>query len=219
MLAIIGAVILVLTYFVKDMLKEKAKDVSASVESGEALYRTESGQSTLSIQMLQIQQQFTAMKQAAAEQAKDGERDYSAVIGDDLRRAPQVRAHLNSSVSSLERFIDRLPDATHLRQQLEQLKPNIEKANQQADEAVKPSPKHDWNRLAEVKIAMSICLVQQIPVLLLGDAALTRARMARESAERISEIASWVGYVLYTLGVALALYGILSGIKSLGVGG
>jgi hypothetical protein len=45
MLVIIGAVILVLTYFVKDMLKEKAKDVSASVESGEALYRTESGQS------------------------------------------------------------------------------------------------------------------------------------------------------------------------------
>jgi hypothetical protein len=189
------------------------------VESGEALYRTESGQSTLSVQMFQIQQQFTTMKQAAANQAEESERDYSAVIADDLRRAPQIRAHLNSIVSSLERFIDKLPDARNLRQQLEQLKPNIVKANQQLDEAVKPSPKHDWTRLAEVKIAMSICLLQQIPVLLLGDATLTRARTARESAERISEVTSWVGYVLYTLGIALALYGTLSGIKGLGGGG
>jgi hypothetical protein len=169
--------------------------------------------------MLQIQQQFTAMKQAAANQAEDSERDYSAVIADDLLQARQVTAALNSSVSSLERFIDALPSGReNLRQQLEQLKPSIEKANQQVEEALKPSPKHDWTRSAEVKLAIAGALIQEIPVAVVGDAALTRARTAKASAERISEVASWVAYVLYTLSVALALYGTLTGMKGLGGG-
>jgi hypothetical protein len=102
-----------------------------------------------------------------------------------------------------------------LRQQLEQLKSDVEKANQQVDEAVKPSLKHDWTRLAEVKIAIVSALLQKIPVAVVGDAALTRARAVRESAERISRVASWTGYILYTLGVALTLYAALSGIKGL----
>jgi ABC-type multidrug transport system fused ATPase/permease subunit len=212
-LAIISAVIFVLTFFVQEVLKERAKDVSASVESGEALYRTELGQFALSIQTLQVQQKIDSLRQDLATRPDDvGQRDYSAEIADSLRLAQQVRADLNMSVDSVSRFVDKLPSGADLRQQLNQLKPGIEKANQQVDEVLKPSPKNDWVRLVGVKLATLISAVQVIFVAMVGDAALTRARAAREYAERTYRRSVWAGYFLYTLGVGLGLYAALSGV-------
>jgi len=106
----------------------------------------------------------------------------------------------------------------NLRQQLEQFKPNVEKANKQVEEVLKPSPKHDWTRAAEVKIAILGVLTQEIPVAVFGDAALTAARAVKESAEKVNRVASWVGYFLYVLGVALGVYAALHGIKGVGGG-
>jgi hypothetical protein len=211
-LAIISAVILVLTFSVQEILKERAKDVSSSLDSGEALYRTELGQSTVAFQELQVQLQIAALRQDLTTQPEDvRQRDYSVSIAQDLIVARQLRADLDSSVDSVSRFIDKLPSASDLRQQLQQLKPGIDKANQQVDEVLKPSPKNDWLRSLGVKLAIVTEAVQVIFVTMVGDAALTRARATKDFADRIYRFSVSVGYLLYTLGVALGLYATLSG--------
>jgi hypothetical protein len=220
LLAIISALILVLTYFVKDMFKERARDVAASAASAENLYRTESGQSTLSLQLMQIGQQISVLRQVNEPQVVGEERDYSDTIRLDSLRARQMSADLKSEVASLSRLIDGLPsdEAKEFKRRLEQLKPDIEKADQQVEEALKPSAKQDWTRLAQVKIGVVVPLLARLPVLILGDAVLTSIQRTRESAERLYRFSQWASYVLYAIGVALGLYAALSRIKGLGAG-
>src|SRR5882762_2895200 len=172
-LAIVSAVILLLTFTVREMLKEWAKDVTASAQAGEDIFRTETGQSTLSLQMLQLNQQLSAMKRESTREAVE-EQDYSDVIKNDLIMIQQVSAGLNVDVDSVSRLLEKLPfGAAYLRQELDQLKPNIEKAHQQVTEVLKPSLKHDLSRMLELKLTMITVLAQQLPVIVIGDQALT----------------------------------------------
>ena len=220
MLVIISALILVLTYFVKEMLKERLKDVASSAESAENLFRIEGGQSSLSLQIGQVHQQISALQQANAQQSAGGERDHSDTIRIDSLRARQMLADLKIAVDSVSRLIDALPSvgAKEFRHRLDRLKPDIEKADEQVTETLKPSPKHDWTRLAQVKLALAATLLAQLPVLMLGDAVLTSIQRTREASERLYRFAQWVSYFLYTIGVALGLYAALSGIKGLNGG-
>jgi hypothetical protein len=219
MLAILSALILVLTYFVKDMLKERAKDVAASAESAETLYRTELGQSSLATQVMQMRQQITAIQQEAAPEGQDGQRDYKDVINADSALARQILGDLNITTDSVSRLIGKLPsDAEDLRQQLDALRPSIEQANWKVTETLKPSPKHDWTRAVEVKMAFISSAIAEVPVLVVGDAALTRVRQAKESADKLYRFSQWASYVLYTIGVSIGLYAALSGIKGLSGG-
>jgi hypothetical protein len=215
-LAIASALILILTYSVKDVLKERAKEASASVESGESLYLTQIGQSGLSAQMLQAQLQMSELKAELATQPGDAsQRDYSAVIADDLLVVQQVHAELKSDVENLSRFIDKLPSSEDLRKALDQLRPRIKKADQQVDDYTRPSTKNDLIRSVGVKLAIVTDGIQIILVAFVGDAALTRARSAKDSADKMYRLSVWLGYVLYSLGVALGLYAALSGMKGL----
>src|ERR1035437_2527285 len=213
-LAIASALILILTYSVKDVLKERAKEASASVESGESLYLTQIGQSGLSAQMLQAQLQMSELKAELATQPGDAsQRDYSAVIADDLLVVQQVHAELKSDVENLSRFIDKLPSSEDLRKALDQLRPGIKKADQQVDDYTRPSTKNDLIRSVGVKLAIVTDGIQIILVAFVGDAALTRARSAKDSADKMYRLSVWLRYVLYSLGVALGLYPALSGMK------
>src|SRR5580692_5927628 len=187
------------------MFKERARDVAASAASAENLYRTESGQSTLSLQLMQIGQQITVLRQVSEPQVAGEERDYSDTIRLDSLRARQMLADLKSDVASLSRLIDGLPsdEAKEFKRRLEQLKPDIEKADQQVEEALKPSAKQDWTRLAQVKIGVVVPLLARLHVLILGDAVLTSIQQTRESAERLYRFSQWASYVLYAIGVAL----------------
>jgi hypothetical protein len=129
-------------------------------------------------------------------------------------------ADLKIAVDSVSRLIDALPSvgAKEFRHRLDRLKPDIEKADEQVTETLKPSPKHDWTRLAQVKLALVATLLAELPVLVLGDAVLTSIQRTREASERLYRFAQWVSYFLYTIGVALGLYAALSGIKGLNGG-
>jgi hypothetical protein len=214
--AIAGAAILIVTYSVKDVLKERTKDTSASVESGESLYLTQIGQSGVSAQMLQAQLQMSELKAELATPPDDGlQRDYSVVIADDLLIVGQVRAELDGEVENLSRFIDKLPASADLRKALEQLKPGIKKANQQVDDYIRPSMKNDVVRSVGVKLAIVTEVIQIILVAVVGDAALTRARSAKDSADKMYRLSVWSGFVTYALGVALGLYAGVSGMKGI----
>lgn len=217
MLAVISALILVLTYFMKDIVKERAKDATSSADSAENLYRTEGGQSRLSLQIMQMQQQISALQQANAQQSTGAARDYSDAIRSDSVLAQQMLADFKIAADSVSRLIDAVPsvEAKEFRHRLDQLKPSIEMADQQVTETLKPSSKHDWTRLFQVKLALVDAAIAELPILVLGDSVMTSIQRTRDAYGRLYRFTQWASYFLYTVGVALGLYAALSGMKGL----
>jgi len=213
-LAVASALILLLTFIFKEVLKEHLKELQDSLQSAEALNRTETGQSALSVENLTLQQEIEELRQGAKDGLKADQRDYSEMIGRDILTGQQMRAHLGASFDSVSRLVDKLPSgAGDLRQQRDELRTEVDGVDKGAADTLKPSSRRDLSRAVEVKVTIARLTGEEIPVALLGDLALTRARSVQEAAERLYRICGWASYVLYVTGVALALYATLSGLK------
>jgi hypothetical protein len=211
-LGIASAVLVLLTFTVREMLKEWAKDAADSAEAAENIYRTELGQSTISTQILQVQQELNNARLDDLKAA--GTEDFTAVVNKDLQLLQQVSSDLNANVDRVSRLLEKVPfyGADDLRKALEGYKPTIEKFNKETVvPTLKPSPKNDVARVIIVKIVLVSTLFEELPVIVIGDRALTRVRWTAEIAERIYQISRWVGYGLFILGVVLGLYALFSG--------
>jgi hypothetical protein len=206
-LAAASAVTLLLTFVVKEVLIENLKGRHASLASAEAQYRYELGQSAISVQILNTRQQIENLRLQMAEARDDPRRDYSSLIQQDTLEGWQVEAELDASLDSVSRLIDRLPPgARDLRNFRAQVHGQVEAADQQVKEMLKPKPQHDVGRFMEVKLVTVMILVQELLVLFLGDQALTRARKVLNTEETLMRLCTTVFYVLGFLTAGLGIY-------------
>lgn len=205
-LVIVSAVLAIVSYGLKELAKERVKDLGDGVQSAESQYLTEQRQSIVSLRLWQdeLNQQIREIREAQAVHPDKQTVDYTDVIRTNLTQLQSIFGDLDMDYGSVSRLLDSLPrHGGALRKQLEQLRPGIDEIKQRVDETAKPSPKHDWTRLVEIKLMIARVAITETPVLLVGDAALTGAHKTREAAERLYHLLQWVCYGLFTMGVAL----------------
>jgi hypothetical protein len=212
-LAIIMACLLGLSYFFKEVAKDKLKDLQDSLQSADALFRTESGQSVISLQMITNQQQIELLELRREVAKIDLDRDCSDVIPQALAEAAQVRSHVDMDFDSASRLIDKLPNAGGLLQLRETIRLDIQKMHQTTEGMFKPSDKHDGRRYVEIKLGMILELLQGLPVAILGDAALTNARKVQDAVQELYVFCSRAIYVLFAIEFCLGLYMTIVGFK------
>jgi len=219
-LPIAAVLIAGLTYGVKEILRANLQELHDSLARAESQFRIEGGQSAISVQILRAQQQVETLKlQDEAAQGKiDPHRDFSALIAQDTGAAQQTLGQLNGNFDSASRLIDAMPSAAKDLRTLtlrEQTRASVDKVNEQVKELLKPSPEHDVvYRFARVKMALMIALVEEVAVLVLGDAAVTAARRIQDATEYWIRACSGAIYVLLFLGGALTLYAAITGKKT-----
>jgi len=214
-LAIATAIILLLIFVVKEILKDNLQELHDSLVSAETQFRNESGQSAISMQILTVQMQIQNLKLEAEKGRTDPQHDYSALIAQDIIAAQQFQANLNADFDSASRLINKLPaGARDLRQQRDQVHTKIEGMNQQVNDTLKPNPKHDVWRLIDVKLAIVMTILEELPVVVLGDTALTAAQQVQGAAEALIRICTRALYVLGLLFLGLGLYATIAGLKT-----
>jgi len=216
-LAIASAVILLLTFILREILKDNLKELHDSLARAESEFRNESGQAVISLQILTGQEQAELLRIQAEKQAGKIRRtqDFSDLIAQDTNLAQQALADVNNDFDSTSRLIDAFPARTKdLRNLREHVRGQLEKMNAQVRETLKPTPEHDLSRFVAVKVAMISALLEGIPVAILGDAALTAARRLQEASEYLISICSRAIYFLGVLGLLFGVYAAIAGIKS-----
>src|ERR1035438_10447013 len=117
-LTVASLVIMLLTYIVKEMLKDKLQEFHDSLVTAEAQYRTELDESTVSMQIINLQQEIELAKVEAG--GKDPHRDLSAQIPHDILGAQQAKAHLDASFDSVSHLIDKFPSSSLLKNSIYQ---------------------------------------------------------------------------------------------------
>jgi hypothetical protein len=122
--------------------------------------------------------------------------------------------NLNGNFETVSRLIDKLPTgAKDLRQMREVVRKSIVDADSSAKKVLAIKPVDDESRFVLVQEALVIALAQEIAVILLGDAALTRAHQVLEATERLMRICTRAIWVFGILGALLGIYSAFTGIK------
>lgn len=217
-LTIIGAVVLLLTYTLKEVVKEKTKEQADLLRSADAVYRSELSFSTLSMQSFVFRQidELSMIEQIKKDHV-DEKQDYSKIIRNDEVVGQQLLGDLNSAFDSVSHYIDQLPSgAVDLRQALELQRPNISKVNADVSKVLAPATTHDWIRAVQVKLAIVATGTTEIPVAVLGDRVMTRSQQVQEACDKIYRFSGWASYCLYAAGLLLTLYANLSGNENMG---
>ncbi len=213
-LAVASALLLLLIFFVKEILRDNLKDLHDSIASAESQFRTEEGQSMISLQILVAQEQAELDRLKSSPDRNGPHRDFSSLIVEDTAQAKQAEADLNANFDSVSRLIDKLPSgASDLRQVRDQARQNIDTTDQRITNALKPEADDDSYRFVKAKMALMFALTDEIGVTMLGDAALTRAQRAEAALETLIRVCSRILYVLTLTLLGLGVYASLTGRK------
>jgi hypothetical protein len=217
-LAVVGIVVVFCTFLFGKVFTDALKGSVDSLADDAAGYRRELGTSTVSTQIANLQLEISAASEKGALAEPSNEKNYSPMILEDLSALEQRRSQLNVDMDDMSRLLDALPaGAVDLRDLRERVKVFVDKANRDVDELKKPGQTDDWKRAFKVKLEIIPVMVAELGVVVVGDAVLTRVEQVHAAREKIYHFCLWTGYLLYTLGIILAIYGVLSGF-SVGVG-
>jgi hypothetical protein len=216
-LAMASLIIGALTLAVREGLKERLKDIHDSAAKAEAQYRTESGQTVISLQLLIGQEQAELQRIQDRKAAGKQSNDFSMLIAQDITRAQQALSAVDVDFDSASRLIDALP-SRDLRKLRDDVRASMDKMNAQVTETLKPSPEHDLIRFINVKLAMVSALLQGIPIALLSDQALTVAHRVEEATEKGVQFCNWLLGSFALIILVLGMYAVNTGVHSDGGG-
>jgi|HubBroStandDraft_6_1064221.scaffolds.fasta_scaffold01770_7 hypothetical protein len=212
-LAVTTVLILLATFVVKEILKEQLKDLRDSIVSAQNQFSSQLDQSAISVQILTTRQQLETAEIKAAR--SDPHHDYALEILQATTEARQVQAQMRADFEGVSKLVDAIPGRTEqLRQLRDQLRTSVEKADQTVNTMLDAKPKDDIDRWVGAKLAMVMALVQELPIIILGDVAQKSAQLMKETIETLIKFCNWLIYVLGILGFILGLYAAINGFQS-----
>jgi uncharacterized phage infection (PIP) family protein YhgE len=140
--AVASVLLIISSYVVREILKENLKELHDSLASAESQFRSELDQSTISLQIMNVQQQIENSRLQTG--GKDLHRDFCSLITQDIPQARQARGHLDASLDGVSRLIDKFPSGvSDLRKLLDQMRQEVEKIDQRVEDMLKPRPNSD----------------------------------------------------------------------------
>jgi len=213
-LAVVGILIVALTYVCRDILAGELKDEADSLHAAQSKAETQSDRSLLSTQFLVLQQQLAAL--TAKANIPPASKDYSAIILQDTALARQTRSTLDADFDGLSKLVDKLSWADvngNLRELRDQVRAQVVKTDKDVDEALTPSSDNDLPRALRVKVAVLEPLATEISVVVFEGATMKAADHVQDGLEKIRIFLVRLSYVFYAIGIGLAVYAAVSGGK------
>jgi hypothetical protein len=215
-LAILSAVLALVSYVSKDILADHVKGLHDSIEKAEANFDKESSQSDLYLQTLAIQHELEAIKLQNDPNIKSPKKDFSYYISLAVSQVRGVESHIDLQFENLAHLVGTLPDIqskTQLRHMMDEAKPKIEQAKKNTEDALKVTSDHDQFRYIQIRIAEVLELLQGIQVALISDLALTEARRIEGVYEARTKLCTWLTYALGLSSLVLGLFAASRGLK------
>lgn len=206
-LAVAVAVIALVTVVVKEIVADSVKNLRESIATAETQFSNSSDQSNISLEIFNLQQQAEALTAKSVASAPAAKKDFGPLILQARAEMAQVKAGLNADFDSASKLIEKLPPgATALRDQLPQVKTIIDESDSTAQTILKADTANDAGQYADIKLAMIMYLTAELPVILVGDEALTYAKRIEASADTVLRLCNRIFYFLVALGACLAVY-------------
>jgi hypothetical protein len=217
LLTITGALIIFVTFMVKEAIRDYVRDLRDSLESAENIYTLEQQignvemYSTLSNEVTMV----TSVKQTLAETPAPSKAEYPTEITRTLMIIHERDAALQGEGQRMARLVDRMPisktQLTDTMTKLTAMLSDLNKTVETKTKEIKGKPQ-DGNTLALAQGNLAFLLVMEADIFLLGSVILEAARKEEEALETAYNRYTVASIFLFAIGWGVGLYGALSGI-------
>jgi len=220
-LTILSAAIVGASFLFREILRDKLKDLKDRIGEAEKRFSDEANNEGIQAQIESMKMDAaTANSKAAVAKARRTE-NYSQFILQDRLSVASRRGHLKGMEEAVLRLLNALPKPSR-EKNIQLFAPYRAKVKQAIDEALETekasSERKDWGQTALLKTHIMKLAFVEIELALFASGALEVAKTAREAAEHLYRICNRIWYLLAALGLGLAVYANLAGIKGL-IGG
>lgn len=211
-LAVIGVAIGIGSYFGKESI-DAVERTKSSLENELASYHSSLTAQTTQLQLLDSKQQLERLMQQNSAKNKT-EADYSAMIMSDTASTYQAQAMVQVDIDSVSSLIEAIPfGSKKLRDQLNEISAKISENDRKAKDTLKPSSEKNWLRAVQIKLALVMTIINELPVAILGDTVITRAKRQAEILGWLISFGRWIVRILFVAAAFLTVYGLFKGIK------
>jgi hypothetical protein len=214
-LGVVGVSITVSSYICKELI-DSLERTKSGIQNELATNRQTSIQQSTQMQIVSSRQQLEALqRENSPKRRKKAENiDHSGLITRDIANLGHAQSLVRIEVENVSRLLDKLVfGSANFRKKFEQLKAEIDVTAQRTKEVLKPSPKHDWTRAVEIKLAFLSTIVSVLPLTVFADSVITSAKKQVEILERLVSVGRWIVRILFFGGIGLAAYAGYKGIK------
>jgi predicted component of viral defense system (DUF524 family) len=211
---IIGALVVFITFVVKDAVRENLKDLVDSINSAEDAYRNSTESARISKEVVDVELQVEEFKRASD---PTGPVTLTAVVA-----GKDVAATTESLLRNLENLNEHLPTRKDLQPSLSEHKKNLASLVEQLqsiDSSLHGTGEAPTTLIQLRSIESAIWREYWLYILPTGEKLLAQAESIKERRERNYKICTIVSYVLYVLGWTLAFVGHLAGLEVPGADG
>jgi len=215
--AVIGFLIVLLTFIVKEVYREKLKELRDSIAEAQQIEEAAERDDNVLLDQVQLNIRFRQLSNQVA-----GARIGGAIPGGDLQSAVadtgQVLTNADQRFNSISDMLDKLPGHTDtLKVKRDELKKKLTDLKLDVNDNIsKGLYAKDKGPIAQVLVltAMIQALVFDIDLVPLQTAVVSSAKKMKVAFEKIYDRYTYTYWALYLIGWGLGLTGLIYGIKS-----
>jgi hypothetical protein len=214
-LTLLGALIVFITFVVKDGLRERLKDLVSSIESAQNVFAIRNDTAITSTWLQRLQEQVDWVAEKIKLRGTSYAGDVVEQTHSSLEITNEVHESLAVSLGNISSLMEKVPGQRDNEARYEDLNKELTNLREQ----------HDV--LAQLFVRQPMDIVWKIAPLLndtqkasdetraLAKDVLATASEARKKREKMMNFVTWLSYVLYTLGWGLGFAGRLYGVNDL----
>jgi len=220
---LVGALVVFLTYVVKEIFRERLKNISESLTSTENIYTIHQDTDVLWEKLMSLESQLAALGSQGGRADPASSANIAKLIQRNAKTLSERVSNASIMFDQTSRLLDKLPSRQrHLRSERDRLAIELEdmkKAVKATETAVghtatgagSADPLKTLTELAQQSLPIVQAGLVQIKIAVLSDQVLETARSARKGAETLYTYCTWASYLLYAIGFTLALLAQLRG--------
>jgi hypothetical protein len=215
MLGFVGALIVFVTFMVKDGLREELKDLVSSIDSAEDVFAIRNDSSTTAMWLQRLQEQVDWV----AEKTKLKGTSYSGDMVERTHSSLEITREQHESIAmafeNIRRLIEKLHGRKKEEEQLAALEKRLEAAREEHDVLALKFGREPMSVLWAIAPLLNETEAISEDTRQLAKDLLGAAATERKHRETVYGVSTWASYLLYTLGWSLGLAGRIFGISDL----
>jgi uncharacterized protein (DUF849 family) len=212
-LMIAGAVLILLTYTVKEVFREELKGFSDSIAAAQLAEDTGDTQQIISERQMAMSLQLRHMQEALVA-PNANEVVSKAELQMDIADLSQAYADLAGTVDRVNNLLDKFPRWVRGREQAQkEMKASLDKAHEVMIDTITKNQvaKPDIKNHLMVLMGLLQVEIEALQVAGWQDSVTKHAKKLRDVADKLAEFCTWAAFALVAIGVILALIGKLHG--------
>jgi hypothetical protein len=214
-----GAVVVLVTFLIKEVLRDWLKGLSESIAAAQNVESQEEDRTMLLVQQERLsiaQGQLAALANPQQKAAAVSKINLQTEIGTLQQLCAQAAADVANTSALLDKLPQRGEGARYLRAERDHVQQDLQKLQKETKNTVTnlvPMMGTTWESHVSVLIEIIGVNVFELEVVVWDTDVASAAKRTKEAADRLYELCTWMFYFFYIVGVGLGLWGALLGIE------